>query len=216
MSKTILCYGDSNTWGFNPATFGRFPAGVRWTGVLRRALGADYVVVEEGLSGRTTVWDDPVSEYRNGKTYLIPCLDSHHPIDLVTIMLGTNDLKTRFGLRPPDIAEAAGLLAEMALHSGMGPDGGAPRVLLLAPPVVVELTEFAGIFEGALEKSRELGRYYGLVAKWKGCDFLDTAPLIVSSPIDGIHLEADQHEKLGQAVAAEARRLLGEPAGRTA
>ncbi len=208
MTRTIVCYGDSNTWGYNPATGERFPADVRWAGVLRRALGDGYVVIEEGLNGRTTVWDDPVTEYRNGKDYLVPCLDSHHPVDLVAIMLGTNDLKARFGLRPSDIAEAAGLLAEVALHSGMGPNGSAPRVLLLAPPAVIKLTDFSGVFEGAIEKSRELGQYYRLVAKWKGCACLDTAQLIQSSPLDGIHFEADQHAALGHAVATEVRRLL--------
>ncbi len=208
MARTIVCYGDSNTWGYDPVTKGRFPSKVRWPGVLRHTLGEAYHVVEEGLNGRTTVWDDPVSDYRNGRPYLLPCLESHHPVDLVTILLGTNDLKARFRLRPPDIAEGAGLLVELALRSRMGPNDSTPVVLLLAPPVVVQLTEFAGMFEEATEKSRQLGHYYELVTRWKGCAFLDTAPIIMSSPLDGIHFEADQHEKLGHAVAAEVRRLL--------
>jgi lysophospholipase L1-like esterase len=94
--KTILCYGDSNTWGYIPGTGERYASHVRWPGVLQNALGNGYVIIEEGLCGRTTVWDDPIEEYRSGKEYLIPCLKSHAPLDLVVLMLGSNDLKMRF------------------------------------------------------------------------------------------------------------------------
>ena len=97
--KTILCYGDSNTWGYNPATTERSSRDERWTGILRRELDDGYLVIEEGLNGRTTVWDDPIEGYKNGKEYLIPCLETHKPLDLVIIMLGTNDLKVRFSVR---------------------------------------------------------------------------------------------------------------------
>lgn len=96
--KTILCYGDSNTWGFEPVTRNRYGRTERWTGILRQELGLDYDVIEEGLNGRTTVWDDPIEGHKNGKEQIIPILKSHQPLDLVTIMLGTNDLKRRFGL----------------------------------------------------------------------------------------------------------------------
>src|SRR5215217_6037211 len=112
--KTIVCYGDSNTWGSDPVTRGRFAPDVRWTGVLLQELGAGYRVIEEGLGGRTTIVDDPISPFRNGRDYLIPCLESHRPFDLVTIMLGTNDLKHRFNGSASDIAESAALLAAMA------------------------------------------------------------------------------------------------------
>src|SRR3954462_1773041 len=94
--KTIVCFGDSNTWGYDPASNGRFGPTNRWTGVLQTALGSDYRVIEEGLNGRTTTVDDPIHDHRNGRHYLPPCLESHAPFDLVTIMLGTNDLKARF------------------------------------------------------------------------------------------------------------------------
>ena len=109
--KTIVCFGDSNTWGFNPATKDRLDRDSRWTGVLRNTLGAEYIVVEEGLNGRTTVWDDPIEGYKNGKTYLIPCLETNHPFDLITIMLGMNDLKKRFSLSAFDVANGAGVLS---------------------------------------------------------------------------------------------------------
>jgi lysophospholipase L1-like esterase len=210
--KTVLCFGDSNTWGYDPASGARQARDVRWTGVLRQDLGGDYLVIEEGLNGRTTLWDDPISPGKNGRTYLTPCLETHAPLDMIVIMLGTNDLRRRFNLEAADIAEAAGELAYVARRSACGPDGSAPVVLLLAPPVVVELTQFAGMFAGAREKSREFSHYFTLAASWNDCAFLDTAEIIVSSPLDGIHFEAAEHHKLGRAVADAVRRLLPEPA----
>ena len=96
--RRILCFGDSNTWGYDPATGERFDEQTRWTGVLQAALGGDYTVIEEGLNGRTTVWDDPIEGHKNGHEYLVPCLETHRPLDLVVLMLGTNDLKRRFSL----------------------------------------------------------------------------------------------------------------------
>jgi lysophospholipase L1-like esterase len=207
--KTIVCYGDSNTWGHNPATQDRFPITQRWTGVLAQELGAEYRVIEEGLNGRTTIWDDPIEEWRNGKTYLLPCLWSHRPIDLVTIMLGTNDLKERFSVSAYDIAAGAGVIVDLTLRSGAGPNGGAPQVLLMAPPVVARLTDYAEMFEDAQAKSKKFAAHYARVARSYGCHFLDTSKIIVSSDLDGIHLEASEHRKLGLAVAARVREILG-------
>jgi lysophospholipase L1-like esterase len=210
--KTILCYGDSNTWGYRPVTKDRYSREERWVGVLQQALGAGYEVIAEGLNGRTTVWDDPIEGYKNGKEQLIPILTSHKPVDLVTIMLGTNDLKRRFGLGAYDIAEGAGVLVEMVQKSNCGPDERAPQVLLLAPPPVAKLTEYDEMFAGALEKSQQFSRHYRRVANERGCAFLDTAEVIVSSDRDGIHFEVGEHRKLGLAVAAQARKILGEKA----
>lgn len=125
--KAVLCYGDSNTWGYDPATQTRFSREVRWTGVLREELGEGYLVIEEGLNGRTTVWDDPIELDKNGATYLRPCIQSHKPFDLIVIMLGTNDLKTRFWLPAYDIAAGAGVLVDIVKKSDAGIDGKAPR-----------------------------------------------------------------------------------------
>lgn len=132
--QTVLCYGDSNTWGYNPRTQARYSRSERWPGVLAAELGSGFHVVEEGLNGRTTVWDDPIEGYKNGKEYLIPCLESHKPLDLVIILLGTNDLKTRFSVTASDIASSAGVLVKMTLKSETGPALAAPQVLLIAPP----------------------------------------------------------------------------------
>jgi lysophospholipase L1-like esterase len=209
--KTILCYGDSNTWGYDAATGGRFPPETRWPKVLQRELGERYEVIAEGLNGRTTVWPDPVEgEYKSGKSYLIACLESHHPVDLVVIMLGTNDLKHRFGQSAWDIARGAATLAEMVLSSAFGPDGLGPEVLLIAPPpTVVGDGPFAPMFAGADEKSRDLGRCYAVLTAEHGCAFLDAGQIIVSTKLDGIHLDASEQVKLGNAVAGEVRRILG-------
>lgn len=206
--KRILCFGDSNTWGYDPSTQDRFDRDVRWAGVLRNTLGADYEVIEEGLNGRTTVWDDPIEGYKCRKDYLIPCLETHRPLDLVIIMLGTNDLKKRFSLSAFDIAQGAGVLVRLVQQSAAGRAGAAPAVLLLAPPAVAKLTWFDQMFEGAEVKSQKLGFYYRQVAEELGCAFLDTATVIISSDLDGIHFEAAEHRKLGEAVAQQVRELV--------
>jgi len=207
--KTILCYGDSNTWGYNPSTKDRYDRDERWPGVLRNELGGEYLVIEEGLNGRTTVWDDPIEGYKSGKEYLIPCLETHKPIDLVIIMLGTNDLKKRFSLSAFDIAEGAGVLVRIVQKSETGPDDKAPEVLLLAPPSVARLTEFADMFEDSEDKSKKFSQQYRRVAEELRCELLDTVGVIVSSDIDGIHFEVEEHEKLGKAVAARVREIFG-------
>lgn len=208
--KTVLCYGDSNTWGSDPETGERFAPGVRWPGVLRGALGEGYWVIEEGLGGRTTVRDDPIEgAHKNGRAYLRACLESHKPIDLVTIMLGTNDLKARFAASASDIAQGAASLAEMALRSGCGPEGGAPMVVLISPPALGRLTDMAEMFEGAGEKALLFPGHYRRFAEQYGCGFLDASGIIVSSDLDGIHLEAEEHRKLGETVAERVRSALG-------
>lgn len=207
--RTVLCYGDSNTWGSEPGTGERFAPGARWPGVLARELGDGFRVIEEGLGGRTTVWDDPIEgSHKNGKTYLTACLESHKPIDLVAIMLGANDLKERFAASASDIAQGAASLSEMALRSGCGPGGGAPAVILLPAPPIGKLTDMAEMFQGAEEKSRRFSTHYQRFAEQSGCGFLDAGGVVISSDVDGIHLEAEEHRKLGQAVTVRVREAL--------
>ncbi|QIN78585.1 hydrolase [Rubrobacter marinus] len=206
--KTILCYGDSNTWGYDPATGERFGPGARWPGVLARELGDGYAVIEEGLNGRTTVWDDPIDPHRNGREYLVPCLESHAPLDLVAIALGVNDLKARLALSASDIADGAGALVETAQKSATGPDGGPPAVLLVAPPPVGDLGEADEMFEGALEKSRRFSLHYRRVADKYGCGLLDLAGIVSASALDGVHFEASEHAKIGREAASRVKDLL--------
>ena len=206
--RTVLCYGDSNTWGYEPATGNRFPEDVRWPGVLAHELGDDFRVIEEALNGRTTVRDDPVEEYKNGKDYLRPCLESQAPLDLVIIALGVNDLKARFFASASDAADGAGVLVSIAQRSGVGPGGNSPAVLLVAPPPVGHLTELAQMFAGAGEKSKGFSRQYRRVAQKYGCRLLDAGEVVQASDRDGIHLEAAEHRKLGEDIATSVKETL--------
>jgi lysophospholipase L1-like esterase len=206
--RTILCYGDSNTWGYEPATGNRFAEDVRWPGVLALELGNNFRVIEEALNGRTTVREDPVEDYKNGKDYLRPCLESHAPLDLVIIALGINDLKARFFASASDVADGAGVLVSIAQRSGVGPYGDSPAVLLVAPPPVSFLSELAQMFAGAEEKSKGFSREYHRVAVKYKCGLLVAGEVVRASDRDGIHLEADEHRKLGEAVAALAKKTL--------
>lgn len=209
---TILCYGDSNTWGHNPATGQRYARDIRWPGVMRKLLGHGYEVVEEGLQGRTTVFNDPLEDFKSGKSYLIPCLQSHAPLDLVIFLLGTNDVQTRYNVSPLEISLGMGVLVEMVLDSTTGPGGAAPDVLLLAPPPIGTVPEpWTDSFVGAEAKSRRLAEQYRRVADEYAIPFYDTAEAVASSTEDGVHWEASEHDKLGKALAKLARVIV-EPA----
>jgi lysophospholipase L1-like esterase len=202
VTRTVLCFGDSNTYGSIPGEIGgRYGPDVRWPGVLARYLGDGWRVVEEGLPGRTTVFDDPISPYGRGADHLPPCLASHAPLDVVVIFLGTNDLKARLAAGAFDIAAGVGVLAQAVLVSGSGPGGTSPRVLLLGLPRLG-----AGLspeFAGAEEKAAALPRNLSEQAASLGVDWLDLAEVPYSG-LDGIHLDAQGHAAIGEIVA---RRL---------
>jgi len=203
VTRAVLCFGDSNTYGSIPGeTGGRYGPDVRWPGVLARELGDGWHVVEEGLPGRTTVFDDPLSPYRRGADYLPPCLGSHAPLDAVVIFLGTNDLKARLAAGAFDIAAGVGVLAQTVLVSGSGPGGTAPRVLLLGLPRLG-----AGLspeFTGAEEKAAKLPQYLAEEAAVLGVDWFDLSEVAAYSPLDGIHLDVGGYTAIGEAIA---RRL---------
>ena len=208
---TVLCYGDSNTHGTAPMRdlddVARFGPGERWAGIMRTTLGADWWVVEEGLPGRTTVLDDPIEGiYKNGLTALPPCLESHRPIDIVTIALGTNDLKMRFSMPPTDIAAGAGILVE-TVRNVLRPFGEQPKILLIAPPPILEVGCLADMFAGGAAKSRGFARHYAALAGKLGIGFLDFGAVIESSAIDGIHFDLPAHRALGEAMAKAVRAL---------
>lgn len=210
---TVVCYGDSNTHGADGPTGRRHPRGVRWPGVVARDLAGRAHVLEEGLGGRTTIWDDPFSAGRNGRTYLLPCLWSHAPVAVVVIMLGTNDLKATYRLGPAEIAAGAGSLVDLARESATGPDGGRPEVLLVAPPPLGTLTIASELWGlgAARETSARLAPLYREVAAQTGAAFLDAGALVAADPSDGVHLDAAAHAILGRAVAAIVVGLLPGP-----
>jgi lysophospholipase L1-like esterase len=203
----IMCFGDSNTWGFDAAAQDRFPRNVRWTGVLQELLGASYRIIEEGLNGRTTVWEDPVEGDKMGRRHLVPCLESQAPLDLVVIMLGTNDLKHRYSAPPFDIAAGAAVLLDIVAASRAGRGGKPPKALLIAPPPLARLTAYADMFLGGQEKSRALAPLYAEAARQRGAGFLDAGTVVRSTDLDGVHFEASEHRKLAGALAPLVKRL---------
>jgi len=205
--KTILCYGDSNTWGYKPDGTGRYPRDQRWTGVLQRTLGDEYEVISEGLNGRTTVWDDPVrGDHRNGKKYLLPCLHSHKPIDLVILFLGSNDLKPRFHVSPLEIAQSVEMLVGIIQKSETGPDAKPPGVLVVVPPPVlippgVKPSDYHYMeYKKAVEKSRYFPRDFAKVLDGV-CSWIDASKIVRTSETDGMHLDAKDHFALGKALS---------------
>jgi len=207
--KAILCYGDSNTWGYVPTENRRYEPENRWTGAMAEALGAGYHIIEEGLPGRTTVHSDPIEgAHKNGLLVLPAILESHAPLDMVILMLGTNDLKKRFSLSPFDIAEGAGTLVHMIKQ---GTWGIVPKVLLVCPPPVGKLTGgTAQMAEGAGEKSRNLPEQFARVARELDVPWFNAGEVIVPSDRDGIHFEADMQRKLGRAIAERVEEIFAE------
>lgn len=205
-TRTVVCFGDSNTYGAVPtlARTGRhrFAANRRWPGVMRRQLGAGWTVIEEGHPSRTTVWSDPIEgAHKNGLTALPISLDSHMPVDLVILMLGTNDLKHRFSAMAGDIADSIEVLIKAVRNSEAGPGGQGPEVLVVCPPPIQEVDWFGEMFAGGAAKSAELGVRIGQAAARQGVAYVDAGTIVETSTVDGIHLESDLHRILGLALA---------------
>ena len=192
MPKTIVCFGDSNTWGYVPGSDGeRFGRDVRWPALLATALGGEAEVIAEGLNGRTATIESPVEEGRNGLPYLVPCLRSHAPVDLLVIYLGTNDASW---LEPMLVARSVGRLVKVARTADAGPHRGKPDILVVCPP------PFLGF---------ELAPSFRDVCAQLGCELLDLDGVATYSDLDGIHLDEEGHRAVAGAVEKRVRRLLG-------
>lgn len=218
MKKHILCYGDSNTHGYcaDPGDCEdggiRFTENQRWPRLLQTALGEDYLVTEEGLSGRTTCFDDPLYEGLNGLDYITPCLKSHEVIDLLIIMLGTNDTKDRFCASAACIGLGMARLVKKAKDTDCW-GGKAPNILVIAPPPIGAgmLTSPVAQTMGQLcvEKSRQLGEGYREQCKLLGASFLDAGELGCEfNTVDYMHLTSRGHAQLAEALAPLVPRLL--------
>ena len=210
--KHILCFGDSNTWGYSPQDGSRFPPNVRWTGTLQKMLGADYNIIEEGLNGRTTFINEEGEDarpFRSGSDVFSMILESHRPLDLVTIMLGTNDLKLEFNLSVEEIAQGVKELCEIVLNSEYLIDN--PPKLLLISPIHIGSTiqpDQEEFFEQAREKSYRFAEHYQRVAEELGIHFLDAAKIVSPSDGEGVHWDADQHIKFGKELSNLIRQLI--------
>lgn len=207
MKKHIVCFGDSNTHGYRALDNGRFEEDQRWTCLLQKTLGEEYLILEEGLSGRTTCFTDPIHEGLNGLDYIYPCLMSHEPVDLLIIMLGTNDTKERFGSSPECIALGLKRLIAKAIATTDCWRDGKPNILVVTPQNIGREyagTEVAGTMgRGCAEKSEGLAKEYEKIAELMGCHYLDANEVVAAAPndIDYMHLTGEGHRQLAAALA---------------
>jgi len=210
--RTLLCFGDSNTHGTPPImargeAYRRFGTDTRWPRVAASMLQG-WEVVQEGLPGRTAQFPDPVmGAHMDGRDGLKIALQSHGPIDALTIMLGTNDTKTRFGATPEKITAGIAGLLDIAMSLEIQARHSGFRILLICPPPVLEQGAIRSEFSGAREVSLRLSALYAALAQARGVEFLDAGSVIEVSPVDGIHFEAEAHRRLGAAVAEAVARL---------
>ena len=218
MKKHIVCFGDSNTHGYcaDPSDCAdggiRFNENERWTRLLQKALGEDFLVTEEGLSGRTTCFDDPIHEGLNALDYIYPCLKSHETVDLLIIMLGTNDTKDRFYASAGCIAIGMARLVKKAMDTDCW-GGGKPNILVIAPPPIGEGMLSSPVAEtmgsGCVAKSRKLAHYYKEQCDLLGVRFLDAGQLGCEfNHVDCMHLTKKGHASLAEALAERIPQMI--------
>jgi lysophospholipase L1-like esterase len=209
--RTILCYGDSLTWGYDATGPGRHAYEDRWPSVLEAELGSDARVIAEGLNGRTTAFDDHLAGAdRNGARLLPTILTTHAPLDLIVILLGSNDMKP--WIHGTALAAKQGMSRFIDIVRGHDYplDSPAPQILLVAPPVVSRTTnaEFKEMFAGSDKASTRLAGFYAALADEVGCGFFDAASVAQTTPLDGVHLDADNTRAIGLALAPVVRVML--------
>lgn len=208
----LMTFGDSNTHGTPPITtrgvYQRYDAATRWPTRAASLLGPDWHLVEEGLPGRTTCFDDPMmGDHMNATIGLRLALNSHGPLDYMVLMLGTNDVKTRFGASADRIVAGIAGLVDMALGPEMANRHPGLKLLLIAPPPVQELGPLTAEFIGGAAKSRALAGLLHSYAQARGLGFLDAGTVLQTSPVDGIHYAPEGHAALAIAVADALRAL---------
>lgn len=211
--KNILCFGDSNTWGYTPGTAVRYDLNTRWTGVLQNELGDGYRILEDGLNARTSVYEDPWSPWRLGKDALPIALTAQKPLDLLILMIGTNDLKFVDAYSAAKGADTLVSIAE-AVQARKESSPAFPNGLkvLLVSPILVDpcvANDPFGTLRNAAEESKKFAYYYRHFAEARGVHFFDAASVAPTSKIDGVHMEPEGHLALGKALAAEVRKILG-------
>lgn len=205
----ILCFGDSNTYGYIPDGSGRFAEEIRWTGRLQKRLGAEYRVIEEGLCGRTTVFQDELREGRRGLDLIGTLVESHNPIDVLIVMLGTNDCKTRYNASAGTIAKGV----EEVIARAREKASKEMKVLLVSPIHFGEGVGDEG-FDTEFDKrseqiAKQLAGEYEKVAKKHGFSFLDASKVAEPSVTDREHLDEKGHESLAEAVFESVESLAG-------
>lgn len=211
-AKVILCFGDSNTWGQKPDKSGRTTVNMRWTGLLQDQLGKSYYVIEEGLGGRTIDIDDVNRPGRNGKEYFLPCVTSHSPLDIIIIMLGTNDLKTFYKRSVEDIAQSTRELVAIAKENAQTKKGKEPAIMLISPIHINDsaprFTEFYTDYydSHAAELSKQFAPALQKIATDTRCCFVDAATVSEAGE-DGIHLSKESHKPLADLLYRKIKEL---------
>ena len=210
--KTILCYGDSLTWGYDPQGPGRHALQDRWPSVLQGVLGPDVQVIAEGLNGRTTAFDDfAAGADRNGARVLPTLLTTHAPVDLVIVMLGTNDMKPFICGQAIGAKQGMQRLINIVRGHDYPLEAEPPEILVMAPPALIETADpdFAALFAGGMAQSRMLASLYSDLADVEDCGFLDAGSVAATSPADGVHLDADNTRAIGRGLEPIVRVMLG-------
>jgi lysophospholipase L1-like esterase len=206
--KTVLCYGDSNTWGYLAVDESRLGRWERWPGVLQRALGDDVHVVEAGLNGRTTVFDVPEDRDRNGLSFLPATLETHAPVDVLVLFLGVNDFFLPFQVTAWRVAQSVGALVDAARGSVWGPDGGPPAVVALCPPPFGDLGADRASSPHGEDETTHLGDEFRSMGAEHECEVVDLAGHAAFAVPDGIHFDADGHRAIGELMAERLRVLV--------
>lgn len=198
---SILCFGDSNTWGYDPQSGDRFKEDVRWPTKMAEELGESFYVIEEGLNARTTCFDDPFTPFRSGKALLPAILESHKPLDTVVIMLGTNDLKSRFNLSAWDISKGVESLVFEVYKANCGKFETIPEIVIVSPLKLIKPDHLKyWDFEGAEEKLEQLSVLLKEVAVRNNCHFIDAAQIVEPSSVDGMHLDEEGHKEFSKTI----------------
>lgn len=211
--KTILCYGDSLTWGVDADSGTRHAYEDRWPSVLQKALGHGVRVIAEGLNGRTTVYDDYTADCdRNGARVLPTLLQTHAPIDLVIILLGTNDLKPVFANNAVIVGHGIKRLVEIIRHHAwpMALESE-PDILIVSPPPLCETDDplLGPMFAGRLDEAQNLASVYRDLADELGCGFFDASSVARTTPVDGVHMDAENTRAVGRGLEPIVRVMLG-------
>ncbi|MCR5356614.1 MAG: SGNH/GDSL hydrolase family protein [Lachnospiraceae bacterium] len=204
--KRILCFGDSLTWGYDPDKRIRLPEDSRWPMVMQEQLGSGYTVIEEGQNGRTIATEDPAEGEKNGLKYIGPCLESHSPLDIVIIMLGSNDCKRKFAYSSMDIAGEMQILLEKVSSYNHFRCSDKFKIILISPPHLAESIKDSWLgdsfgYENARKLSMELAEWYKQLSQMYGCLYIDASEYVKASDSDGCHLDAENQRILGKTVA---------------
>ena len=208
----ILCFGDSNTWGYDPSTQTRFPNNIRWTGVLQNLLGDNFNIIEEGLNGRTTNVNEREEhalgyyrDFRSSMDLISILIETNSPIDLLVVMLGTNDLKNNFNQSSDDISTNMKLVCEAIINNDYF---NSKPIILVSPTHINESSpNLLDSFIGTTEKSKSLAKQYKKIADDLDLFFVDASQSVKTNQIDGLHWDAMQHSDFANSIYSKVKSI---------